>query len=404
MAKKIKLLLVVDAHLVKTPDGKVWSSTIYDYNFFARYLSVFDEVRIVTRIKDSDDNNGYPKLCSGDRLEFFQLPDYRGPKEYIKKYRTISRNARKCFEDCDCAIFRVPSSIGYRYAKLFKKTKKPYALEVVIDPWDFAAPGTMDNKLRPLIRIIWTHDLKQLCLKANGVSYVTKYALQNRYPSYSRKHGSDKRHFEEYYSSIDLPNSYFQKHKKIEEKNYIDIVHVSNAINNYVKGHEEIIQAIAKLNNDGIKAEVTFIGDGDLVDHFMQEAETLGVKQNVHFIGKISSKEQLQDEILKHDMFIFPSHAEGLPRALIEAMALGMPCIATNINGIPELLDEDYLVEVGHVDDLKKKINYLYSDINIAKTAGIKNIETAKQYADEILSKRRTKFYNCLRKISESEN
>ena len=58
----MKVLVVVDGHLVRTPDGNVWSSGIYNYDFFKRYLSVFESVRIAIRMSEVKTNKNYPNL------------------------------------------------------------------------------------------------------------------------------------------------------------------------------------------------------------------------------------------------------------------------------------------------------------------------------------------------------
>ena len=190
--KKIKALVVIDGHLIVTPDGKVWSQRIYDYNFFKRYLDVFDSIRVVSRIKESDNNDNYPNLCSGDNVEFFGIDDFRGPKQYITKYFTINSKIKRAFNNCDCAIFRIPSTTGYLFMNKFKKNKLPYSIEVVVDPWDsFSNDKAFYIQI---IRRIWTKRLKKACLQANVVSYVTKNALQNRYPSFAKIYGEDENH------------------------------------------------------------------------------------------------------------------------------------------------------------------------------------------------------------------
>lgn len=398
----MKVLVVVDGHLVRTPDGKVWSARIYNYDFFARYLSAFDEVRVAMRIKDVPTNKDYPNLCSGEHIEFYPIEEFKGPKEYVTKYISIKRNIKKYFDGCDCGIFRIPSTVGYQFLHEFEKTKKPYAIEVVVDPWDFAAPGTLKTPLRPIIRWYWTQSLKSDCKKANGVSYVTKYALQERYPSHARLHGESRTHFEEYYSSVNIPESYFGSPKEYGNTHKpMRIVHVTNFIGNHVKGHEELIDAVAALDKQNIDVCVDFVGEGTLIDEFKQYAHERGVDQKINFVGKIATPQEVRRKLMDSDMFVFPSHAEGLPRVLIEAMAVGLPAVSTNVNGIPELLDKPFLVEVGDVDELTRKMKSIIQDQNVYNKASRDNLKRAKEYSETILQMRRRDFYLKLRKLCE---
>lgn len=395
----MKALIVIDGHLIKTPDGKVWSSRIYNYEFFSRYLSVFENIIIAVRMKNLDNNKGFPNLCSGRNIEFFPIEEYRGPKEYAFKYFSIRKNINKAIKDCDCAIFRIPSSLGFQFCDIYKKLKKPYAVEVVIDPWDFAAPGMLKTPFRPFVRLIWTIKLKKICMKANGVSYVTKEALQKRYPCRSFK-DKNPLFFHSYYSSIDLNDDFFGNARKYEYNSNIKIIHIANNIGNFVKGHKELIESLAILKKDNIIPCVTFVGDGDLIPYFKNYAENLNVGNQCLFIGKLSNSNEIKKELLKNDIFVFPSHAEGLPRVLIEAMAVGLPCISTNINGIPELLSDDYLVPVGDVKLLANKIKEFVNNPDKMSKESINNIKKAKEYSSNELKKRRDVFYEKLRKIS----
>ena len=393
----MKVLVVVDGHLGRTPDGRVWSERIYNYDFFARYLSAFEDVRVAMRIKDIQNNEGYPNLCSGEHVEFYPIEEFKGPKEYIKKYFQIKKKQSTYFEGCDCGIFRIPSTVGYQLMHGFEKTKKPYAIEVVVDPWDFFAPGTSKSPVRPIIRKVWTDDLKRACKKANGVSYVTRDALQKRYPSMARINGESKLYFESYYSSVNIPSNYFGKPREYQKKDVYSIVHVTNFIGNHVKGHEELIAAVGKLKQKGIIVNVNFVGEGTLIEEFKNYAREKGVGEQIHFIGKLPTPALVREELLRNDLFVFPSHAEGLPRVLIEAMAVGLPCISTNVNGIPELLDSEYLVEVGDIDGIAEKIEKLVTSTAKMSEASKRNLKTAYEYEESVLQERRKRFYLALR-------
>ena len=130
------------------------------------------------------------------------------------------------------------------------------------------------------------------------------------------------------------------------------------------KGPLLLLQAIEQLRSQGIVLTLTLIGDGperaDL-ENFIRQHDLTGV---VTLTGALN-----HDETLKHvagaDLFVLASFAEGIPVALMEAMALGVPCVSTYIAGIPELIDHDHdgiLVPAGSVDELTKAILRLARD------------------------------------------
>ena len=63
------------------------------------------------------------------------------------------------------------------------------------------------------------------------------------------------------------------------------------------------------------------------------------INDRVNFVGRISGHEEMFKFLKDCDLMVFPSKSEGLPRTLIEAMAVGLPCRSSNVEGIPELLD-----------------------------------------------------------------
>lgn len=104
----------------------------------------------------------------------------------------------------------------------------------------------------------------------------------------------------------------------------------------------------------------------------------------------------MDEELKNSDLFLLVSRTEGLPRALIEAMAMGLPCIGTKVGGIPELLDEQALI---HADDslaLANKIEFLLNHMDVANKEASRNYEFAKNYYDSVLQERRESFYQYL--------
>ena len=393
-----KLLLTVDHQFVRTPDGRVWVKTIYGYDFWKRYLEVFDEVRVAARVRDVEKIEGKMLLASGNRVEFYQLPQYRGPFEFVKKYYSIKEKMKDAAETCDCAIFRIPSPIASGICKAVKRKNLPWAVEVVNDPWDTFAPGSYKSITRPFVRVFFTHQVKRMARTANGASYVTQYALQKRYPSYAKLHGESKEHFESYYSSINLCSDYFVEQHKIPESPYT-IVHVNSCVTDYSKGHDVVIKMLKRIRDKGIDANVIFVGDGPAREEFEKLAKELGMEQHVSFTGLLSSADEVRDQLINADIMVFPTKGEGLPRTVIEAMAVGLPVLSTPVNGIPELLEQDYLFGQQDIDGFAKKTIEVLENKKEYSEISEKNINEAKKYKALVLQERRNKYYYDLKSV-----
>ena len=158
------------------------------------------------------------------------------------------------------------------------------------------------------------------------------------------------------------------------------------------------------MNDLGIDASVTFIGDGDLRSELEKMAEKLGVGDKVVFTGLLGSALEVREKLLDADMFILPTKAEGLPRAVIEAMAVGLPCLSTPVNGIPELLETEYMFDPIDVDGFTNKIVELLNNPEKLTQMSIRNIKKAREYEETILQKRRVEFYTRLKNLALEKN
>lgn len=395
----MNVLIAVDARLYRTPDGRVWCKTIYGYDFWTRYLTAFDKITIISRLDDADYDEVEGWLRSdGPYVEFIAMPMVRGTKGYIIHFFSFLNTAVWASLKSDCAIIRLPSLPATFVELIYGYMRKPYAIEVVADPKN--AYGE-----KPVIASMLAFLLRKACWRANGVSYVTRFALQKDYPcKASLQSNQENRYFESYYSSIILKKEFFSKPRVYGfMHNKIRLIHTANNINNDIKGHDVVIKVVKQLFDNGIDATVTFIGDGDRRAELENMAKSVGIGNRVYFTGFLSSSEEVRDKLLDADLFIFPTKAEGLPRAVIEAMAVGLPCLSTPVNGIPELLPDQYMFDPLDVDGFTKAITQLLLHPEEMSQMSKRNIIKAEEYEYSILNKRRYDFYTELKQLVKKD-
>jgi glycosyltransferase involved in cell wall biosynthesis len=128
------------------------------------------------------------------------------------------------------------------------------------------------------------------------------------------------------------------------------------------KGHKILLQAFAKVAKSYNNTQLLIVGDGELKEELIKLAQELGIKNNVEFLG---ARSDIYEFLSAIDIFVLPSLWEGQPIALLEALAMGKPCIASNVNGVPEIINHGingYLVNPNVVDNLYELMTSLILD------------------------------------------
>jgi len=104
-----------------------------------------------------------------------------------------------------------------------------------------------------------------------------------------------------------------------------------------IKGHRFLVDAVAELKQERPAFHLVIVGHGDQRDALLAQAERAGIREAVHLIG---AREDIEVCLAGMDCFVLPSLNEGMGRALIEAMAAGLPVIASRVGGIPALIQD----------------------------------------------------------------
>jgi len=157
------------------------------------------------------------------------------------------------------------------------------------------------------------------------------------------------------------------------------------------KNHETAIRALAKLKKENVVYLIC--GRGKLENYLKELAEKLGVGDKVKFLG---FRNDIPEICKASDIFIFPSYQEGLPVAVMEAMAAGLPVICSNIRGNKDLIKNGqggYLFEPRDVDGLVNYILKIIKDVESQVSMANLNKQNVSQYDKVYVKKVMNQIY-----------
>ncbi len=163
------------------------------------------------------------------------------------------------------------------------------------------------------------------------------------------------------------------------------------ALDDSHKGQCQIIEVAQKLNVSHPNIAFIIVGQGRDYQLFKKQSSGL---ENIQFVGQV---ENVGDYLEAFDMFLFPSRHEGLGSILLDAMDFALPVIATDVGGIPEVIEHavnGFIVQPNAIEDMIENILQLYSADDLLQSIGEKNKEKSQAYSVALMSKRYVQIYD----------
>lgn len=157
------------------------------------------------------------------------------------------------------------------------------------------------------------------------------------------------------------------------------------------KNYATAIRSIAETNDP--KLQYFICGKGPEEENLKELAESLCVTEQIHFLGFRSDIKEL---LVAADIFLFTTKQEGLPRSMMEAMASGLPCIASKIRGNTDLLDGTeggFLCETTDTAAYAEKLKLLANDKALRRAMGENNLIAIQKFNTETVNEELRKVY-----------
>ena len=157
------------------------------------------------------------------------------------------------------------------------------------------------------------------------------------------------------------------------------------------KNYPSAIKAIAKTGKKNLHYFIC--GKGAGLEELQNLAKAEGVEEQIHFLG---FRTDVKDLLQAADVFLFTTRQEGLPRSMMEAMASGLPCVASKIRGNVDLIEDGiggYLAKPDDVDGFAKGISALADDKELRARISANNLEKIKEFDVSVVEKEMQDIY-----------
>lgn len=394
------LNIVVDQRFKRCPEGHAWTFTPPSFDFFEPALKVFDRVRVIARTYDVPERPERARLVCGPGVELVPIPSYVGPFEYLRRWADVRRAIDRCAELDGAFLFRIPSQIGFLLAERLEAQGRPYGTEVLTDPDAFFSHGVAPHGLAFLFHPYFAKRTREMCAKAVAVNYITGSRTQRLYPPTPgvwSKRISDVDLSEDAFLDIDarFARVDIDQPVRVVSVGYLDLL---------AKAPDVLIRAIAAARQHGVRCELTFVGDGRLREELLQLAARLGIGHEVHVTGALGGPGEVRRELAKADLFALPSRAEGMPRALLEAMAAGVPAICSRVGAMEDFIEDRWLIQPASLNELTARIVDFSRSRGEWKSIAIRNQQKVRPLLNSNLEPVRLDFYRTIRDAAPLES
>ena len=148
-----------------------------------------------------------------------------------------------------------------------------------------------------------------------------------------------------------------------------------------LKGYQYLIRAMPAILHQLPEAELWLIGDGPELPHLKRIAKKLGVNGKIRFLGQ---QQNVSDWLQKTDVFVLPSQVEAMPTVILEAMACGVPVIASNLPGLQDIISDGrtgWLVPPAQPQALAAKVVVALTEPDLRDSIRRASLELIEKYS-----------------------
>lgn len=342
--------------------------------FHVPYLKMFKEMGWETAVAARNDYEN-PADCVIPYCDtYYDIPFERNPfkLENLKAYKEL----KKVIDNGRYDIIHCHTPVGAMLTRLAAKQARKNGTKVF-----YTAHGFHFYKGAPAINWVlyypvekWLSRYTDVLITINKEDYERAKAFKAGRVCYVPGVGIDLKKF-----NVD----YVDKEQKRKEIGVDSDDFVLLSVGELIprKNHEVVIRAMSVLKQNGGLEHIEYVicGQGAYEVDLKKLAEEWNVADHIHFLGY---RHDISEICNCADLFVFMSHQEGLPVALMEAMACGLPAVCSNIRGNTDLIDDGVtgLIPNNTPEELAGAINRMRNDTNLCDRLASAALQKIKQF------------------------
>jgi len=365
----------------------VYDGHYFTYGGFGEYLAAmraeFDKTILVAHVQGYSPPDGYYEIPAGADLKVVHLPQVRSEIGTWLYMPLVIWRSWLATGRMDVVHARMPNYTGVIGAWICRLKEIPVFVQVIAD-WRIEAakmPVFRKYGLGLIMKLnLYFYDLLERCVCRNQMVFAQGDTCYEKH-----RHSADcelvlsSAHHD---ADIITPSERFMGGTKT-------ILNVARL--NAVKNQRLIVLALKDLRAQGEDWRVVFVGEGPQIKSLRNLADECGVSDAVVFAGQADRGDSLWIHFDQADCFVLSSRSEGTPKVLLEAMARGLPVVASNVGGVPTTVEHEVrglLFMDNDVADLCRQIRRISSESELRRRLSVNAHEFSKVHTVEAGTRR----------------
>lgn len=353
--------------------------------FHTPFLKLFKDNGWETYVAASNDYFDNPKDCIIPYCDhYIEIPFQRSP--FAMGNFTCYKMLEKIISEEDFDIIHCHTPVGGMLTRLAARKARKHGTRVI-----YTAHGFHFYSGAPIINWLFFYPAEKILsfftddiILINGEDFKRAKKFHAKRIHYVQGVGINEARF----TTSNNEENYLRKEQNIDDNTFI-VLFIGELIKR--KNIKTLLEAINRIKNENIACLIC--GSGVLKDELQRYVDENGLNNIISFLG---FRNDIPHVLLGSNVFVFPSYQEGLPVAVMEAMEVGLPIVASNVRGTNDLVlegENGFLLKPEDAVGFAERIIFLKNHPKMCHEMGLKSKQLIKPFLEDKVIEKMAKIY-----------